>query len=245
MHLDVQDLHGFYSGTALGREARTVLRDALREAWPDTKGQTVAGFGYATPVLRPYMTEARRVVALMPGPQGVKAWPGNGPNVSVLSDATAWPIETGHVDRLVVLHGLENTEQPTALLDEVYRVLGPGGKVVFFVANRSGLWARREQTPFAFGKPYSSPQLDALLKWHDFVPGENASLLYQPPSTARFWRKTSGFWERTGRRIPGLLAGGVLMVEATKKYPPRPRGHGAKARPAFGLLAPSPEIKPV
>ena len=245
MHLDVKDLRGFYSGTALGRDAARVLREALRATWQDTKGRTVVGFGYATPVLRPFLGEARRVMALMPGPQGVRAWPSGAPNCSVLSEEVAWPIETGHVDRLVLMHGLETSEQPTALLDEIYRVLGPGGSVVFIVANRSGLWARREQTPFAYGRPYSSSQLDALLKWHDFVPKEHASLLYQPPSSKRLWRKTASFWERTGRSIPGVFAGGVLMVEATKKYPPRPRGVGDKVRPAFGVLAPTPEAKPV
>lgn len=245
MHLDVQDLHGFYYRSPLGRAAQKVLRAELRRIWPNTKGQTVAGFGFATPLLRPYLGEARRVLALMPGPQGVIHWPANARNQAVLSEEVRWPIETGHIDRLVVMHGLENSEQPTALLDEIYRVLGPGGRVVFVVPNRSGLWARRESTPFGFGRPYTSSQLDAQLKWHDFVPSEHASLLYQPPSTAKFWRKMADIIERNGRRIPGLLAGGVLMVEAQKKYPPSPRGIGEKARPSFGILTPKPEAKPI
>lgn len=245
MHLDVKDLHSFYYRSALGRAAQVVLRGALRDLWADTKGQTVAGYGFAAPLLRPYLKEARRVMAIMPAQQGVIRWPAAMPNVSLLSEEVSWPVETGHIDRLVVMHGLDNSEQPTALFDEIYRVLGPGGRVVFVVPNRSGLWARRESTPFGFGRPYSSSQLDAQLKYHDFIPGEHLSLLYQPPSRKKFWRKTSGFWERTGRSIPGILAGGVLMVEATKKYPPRPRGEGERARPSLGIFAPSPEAKPV
>ena len=42
-------------------------------------GMTLAGFGFAAPLLRPYLSPARRVTALMPGPQGVMAWPAGGP----------------------------------------------------------------------------------------------------------------------------------------------------------------------
>lgn len=245
MHLDVQDLNAFYYRSALGRAAQKVIRTELRRSWPDTKGHTVAGFGFAAPLLRPFLGEARRVLAVMPSPQGVIHWPPGLPNVSVLSEEVHWPVETGHIDRLVVMHGLETSDRPTALLDEIYRVLGPGGEVVFIVPNRSGLWARRDVTPFGYGRPYSSSQLDQLLKWHDFVPGEHLSMLYQPPSTRKFWRKTAGFWEKTGRRIPAVMAGGVLMVAASKKYPPRPRGVGEKARASFGILSPAPEAKPI
>lgn len=246
MHLDAHDLHAFYYRSALGRAAQKAIRDQLRLMWPDTKGRAVAGFGFATPILRPFLGEARRVIALMPAQQGVVHWPPGLPNVSVLSEEVMWPIETGHIDRLVVLHGLEHSERPTALLDEIYRVLGPGGKVIFVVPNRSGLWARSERTPFGFGRPYSSSQLDAQLEWHNFVSGEHRSLLYQPPSTRRFWRKTAGFWERAGRSIPAVMAGGLIMVQATKKIPPRPRGLGAKTpQPAFGILTPAPNAKPV
>src|SRR6056297_2779972 len=102
MHLDVHDLRDFYYRSTLGRAAQSTLQRCLVDLWPDVKGQTVAGFGFAVPLLRPFLGDARRVVPLMPGPQGVMPWPANMPNVSVLMEETAWPIETGHIDRLVV-----------------------------------------------------------------------------------------------------------------------------------------------
>ena len=107
MHLDVQDLRNFYYRSTLGRAAQKSLRTQMLNIWPEAKGQTVVGYGFAAPLLRPYLEDARRVIALMPGPQGVMPWPANEPNVSVLTEETRWPIETGHVDKLVVLHGLE------------------------------------------------------------------------------------------------------------------------------------------
>ncbi|MEC9104897.1 MAG: methyltransferase domain-containing protein, partial [Pseudomonadota bacterium] len=128
MHLDVQDLRNFYYRSTLGRAAQTFVRAEMARFWPEAQGLTVAGFGFAAPLLRPYLADAKRVIGLMPGPQGVMPWPQGMANVSVLCDETRWPIETGHVDRLVVLHGLETSENPSDLLEECFRVLGPGGK---------------------------------------------------------------------------------------------------------------------
>ena len=53
MHLDVQDLRNFYYRSALGRAAQHSLRTRMLELWPEAKGQTVVGFGFAAPLLRP------------------------------------------------------------------------------------------------------------------------------------------------------------------------------------------------
>ena len=153
------DLRQFYYRTRLGRVAQQSIRNQLSQIWPDAAGQTVVGFGFAAPLLRPYLSEARRVVGLMPGPQGVMHWPAGMPNVSVLCSELTWPIETGAADKLIVLHGLETSENPTALLQECWRALAPGGRVVFVVPNvatlpdegtaderaRRGKWRRRQR----------------------------------------------------------------------------------------------------
>lgn len=224
MHLDVLDLRSFYYRSALGRRAQKVIRDELIAMWPDAKGQTVAGFGFAVPLLRPYLTDARRVIGLMPGPQGVMPWPAGLPNVSVLCEDTLWPIETGQIDKLVVMHGLETSDYPAALLDECWRALGPGGRAVFIVPNRTGLWSRSDKTPFGYGRPYSLGQLESQLRRHRFVAERSLSTLYQPPSDKSAWRKMSRLLERVGHNIPIFAAGGVLMVEVSKQVtaPTRP-----------------------
>lgn len=243
MHLDVQDLRNFYYRSTLGRAAQRAVRDQMLELWPETKGQTVAGFGFAAPLLRPYLAQSRRVVALMPGPQGVMPWPAGMPNVSVLTEETRWPLETGRVDRLVVLHGLETSEQPTALLDECFRVLGPGGRALFIVPDRSGFWARSDATPFGFGRPYSLGQLETQLRQHHFMPERHRSALYQPPSQRRFWRRTGRFWESFGRTVSPVLSGGVLMVEVSKRVH-APGGTVVRDVVRKPLAALSPKAKP-
>lgn len=247
MHLDVQDLRDFYYRSALGRAAQSVIRGDLTRLWPAerSRGQTVVGFGFAVPLLRPYLGEARRVIGLMPGPQGVMPWPAGQPNVSVLCHETLWPLATGTVDRLVLMHGLETCDHPAALLDECWRVLGPGGRAAFVVPNRAGIWSRRDVTPFGFGRPYSASQLEAQLKAHGFAIESALSTLFQPPSRKRGWRRAARMMEGVGRHIPFFSAGGVLIVEVSKQVaaPTRPGLPEAVKRPMKvleGMAAPGP-----
>lgn len=249
MHLDVLDLRNFYYRTQLGRVAQRAIRDQVVRLWPPAPGQTVVGFGFAVPLLRPYLAEARRVIGLMPGPQGVMPWPPGGPNVSVLCEEALWPVEAGQVDKLVLLHGLESSENPSEVLDEAWRVLGPGGRAVFIVPNRAGLWSRNDRTPFGYGRPYSLSQLEAQLRKHRFVPETAMSTLYQPPSSRKLWRRIAGLLESGGRHLPVFAAGGVLLVEATKQVNATNRtGLTERVRRPLrvleGLAAPEPQPAP-
>ncbi len=246
MHLDVLDLRNFYYRSALGRAAQKVIRDQLVTWWPEAQGRTVVGYGFAVPLLRPYLADARRVIGLMPGPQGVMPWPAGQPNISVLCEETLWPLRTGQADRLVLMHGLETSEHASALLEECWRVLGPGGRAVFVVPNRAGLWSRSDATPFGYGRPYSQSQLAAQLRRHRFVTERAISALYQPPSQRRSWRRSASFLEMAGRHLPVFNAGGVLMVEVSKQVaaPTRPGLTQAVKRPLRmleGIGTPVPE----
>ncbi len=243
MHLDVLHLRNFYYRSALGRAAQKVIRDELVRLWPEAKGQTVAGFGFAVPLLRPYLADARRVIGLMPGPQGVMPWPAGQANVSVLCEDTLWPLSTGFVDKLVVMHGLETTDYPSAVLSECHRVLGPGGRVVFIVPNRAGLWSRSDRTPFGFGRPYSPSQLESQLRAHDFDIGTVRATLYQPPSHHPVWRRMAGVLESAGHAIPMLAGGGVLIVEACKQSAAA-TGPGLRVRRRETVFAPMPDAVP-
>lgn len=247
MHLDVLDLRTFYYRTNLGRVAQKAIRDQVLAFWPEAKGQTVVGFGFAVPLLRPYLADARRVIGLMPAPQGVMPWPAGMDNVSVLCPETLWPLPTGLVDKLVLLHGLETSEQPSAVLEEAFRVLGPGGRALFIVPHRGGLWAGSDRTPFGFGRPYTLGQIEAQLRRHSFQVEGHRAALFAFPSERRFWLKSAAFWERLGRRVSTGLMGGVLMVEASKQlHAPRPSGLRERVlRPLDGIEAfPKPVTSP-
>ncbi|MFN3642231.1 MAG: class I SAM-dependent methyltransferase [Gemmobacter sp.] len=236
MHLDVHDLREFYYRTRLGRAAQKAIRARIAALAPPRAGEVVAGFGFAVPLLRPYLEADARVIALMPAPQGVMPWPAGQANVAALCDEAHWPLLPASVDRLILMHGLETSERPSALLDEAFRVLAPGGSVIFVVPNRAGLWARRDGTPFGYGRPYSAGQLEAQMKRHAFTPERAISALYVPPVEARFWLRTADFWERTGRTILPWRAGGVLIVEGTKELHAPTRGTAAAVQRPMRVL---------
>ena len=216
MHLDVLNLRGFYYRTTLGRAVQAAIRDRILQLWPVTDGMTVAGFGFAAPMLRPFLKTARRVICLMPSAQGVMHWPQGEENTSVLIPELSWPIATGTLDRLVVLHGLETSDQPSELLAEIWRCLAPGGRVIFVVPNRTGLWARSDSTPFGYGRPYSLGQLEAQLKAHEFYIEHHHSALYAPPKHTHVRVRMMGWLEKTARKIDLPIAAGVHLVEASK-----------------------------
>lgn len=233
MHLDVQSLRNFYYRSALGRAAQAAIREQVRGLWPDAAGQSVVGFGFAVPMLRPYLRDAARVIALMPGPQGVMHWPQGRANISVLCEETLWPLPDESADKLLVLHGLDTSEHPAALLEECYRVLAPEGHAIFIVPNRMSAWARREGTPFSFSRPFTPSQIEARLSYHGLETLRHVTALYQPPRRKTFWLRAGPLIEKAGRAIPAWRGGGVLIVEV-KKQVPRP------TRPGLGQVISNP-----
>ncbi|GAB1379195.1 class I SAM-dependent methyltransferase [Pararhodobacter aggregans] len=224
MHLDVQVLRDFYYRSQLGRAAQKGVRDRVVERWGDTRGLTLAGYGFAVPLLRPFLGTAERVIGLMPGPQGVMHWPADGANHSVLCDEARWPLANDSVDRLVVMHGLETSDHPLALLDEMHRVLSPQGRALVVVPSRGGLWARSDATPFGFGRPYSRGQMERLMAEAGFVCAAHTTALFFPPSSRRFWLRSARTLEKAGRNWGPDRLGGVLIVEAMRRDTATPRG---------------------
>ncbi len=220
MFADVADLREFYA-TRLGQAARRMIARRIRMAWPDLSGSRLLGLGYATPYLRPFLGEAERVMALMPAAQGVLHWPEEGPNRVVLGDEGDLPLPDFSIDRVLLVHGLEFSEQVRPLLKEVWRVLAGGGRVLVVVPNRRGIWARIDFTPFGQGHPYTNGQLSRLLRDENFTPERSGGALYLPPTRSRMLLRSAAAIETLGQRWFTTFAG-VVMVEATKEIYARP-----------------------
>ena len=125
---DVVDLRDFYD-TRLGQVTRHLIRRRVRALWPDLRGQSLLGLGYATPYLRQYRDEAERVLAIMPAGQGVLPWPPEGPNAVALAEETELPLPDMSVDRVLLVHGLECGEHLRDMLREVWRVMSGSGRL--------------------------------------------------------------------------------------------------------------------
>ena len=215
MFHDVIELRDFYAGRT-GEVARHLIRRGVRTIWPDLRNERVLGVGYATPYLNQFAEEAERVLAFMPAQQGVLRWPVESPNDVALVDETAWPLADYTIDRVLLVHALENAETFRELLREAWRVLMGDGRLLVVVPNRRGLWAHSERTPFGHGHPYSANQLAKLLRDGMFLPMQTSHAVFVPPTRSRTLLGSAPAIERLGQRyLSGL--GGVVMIEASKQ----------------------------
>ena len=238
MRRDVIELREFYA-TRLGLAAREMVSRKAWEAWGDCAGLDVLGLGYATPYLEMWRPKARRAIAAMPAQQGVEVWPTVGRPASCLVDEAASPFANALFDRVLAVHALEESDDPEAMLREVWRVLAPSGRVILVAAARHGLWSRTEATPFGHGRPFSRRQLESLVRGAELEPTAWSRALYVPP--ARLFMPWAEVWEQAGSRLWPPFSG-VIMLEAVKQtFAMRPRAVKARARVFVpSVLQPSP-----
>ncbi len=228
MRTDIVDLLQFYDAP-LGRAAKSHIAARIIEAWPldrtSQRGLRIAGFGFPNPYLELFQ-EAERVISLAPSGQGVARWaaPTNptpsqegapSKNSACLVDDHHWPLPDASIDRLLIVHGLEETGEPHRLMREAWRVLADDGRLILVIAHRRGAWSAVDTTPFAAGRPYLRGQALRLFEGAMFRPEHWTSALFFPPTKARFMVRAASAWERAGARLWPFL-GGVLLIEATK-----------------------------
>jgi SAM-dependent methyltransferase len=215
MIVDIVALQSFYRN-ALGEIAQRYIGRALAAFLHDAVGERLLGLGYAVPFLDPALDRAERVLSLMPARQGVGHWPADRPNATALANPLMLPLPDSSIDRVLVVHLLETTEDPEELLYEIWRALAPNGRLMIVVPNRRGIWSRTDTTPFGQGRPYSRSQVKDLLRRTMFTPEKWTETLYVPPLESRTLLRTAGVWEKVGTRL-SLPFAGVHVVEASKQ----------------------------
>jgi SAM-dependent methyltransferase len=214
MAADAHAAADFY-GTARGTVAARLLRERLSLLWPDLRGQSVLGIGFAAPYLRFWLEQAARCIALTPAQMGAARWPVGSPNLSCTAEEDALPFPDLLFDRILLVHGLEAAESARRLLRETWRVLKDDGRLLIIAPNRSGMWAYRENTPFGHGQPYSFGQIGRLLAASLYRVERRDTALYLPPSDWRLVLRGANLFERTGRNwLTGFS--GVTITEAVK-----------------------------
>jgi SAM-dependent methyltransferase len=183
------------------------------------------------------LPKARRAVAAMPGAQGVEPWPAGCANLACLSDEFRLPFANALFDRVLVIHGLEESDDPTALLEEVKRVMSPAGRVIVAVASRRGLWASSETTPFGYGRPFTRGQIEEAVVGAGLEPTAWSRALYLPPTP--LLASYAEPIEQVGSRLFPPFSGLILLEAVKQTFAVKPRGARA---PAFapGRLRPQP-----
>lgn len=206
MSIDIVDLETFYA-SPLGHRVVEELRQIMaHETIKDTAGCFGVGF------TRPFLGD--QVPTLMPAQQGTMV----GSGTAILVDERALPFRDNQLDQIIACHFLEHCTDPVEAVSELYRVLVPEGRLHLIVANRRGIWSRRERTPFGVGRPYSRGQIRRLAQQIGFMPVGWRSALYFLPSNSQPARMIGPVLDRFGRHLWPELAG-VHIVTCIKRVP--------------------------
>ncbi len=240
---DVVSLRQFYA-TPLGAEVRALIDASLLDLWPGLNGDTMLGLGYATPYMEPYLSDARSVMlACMPASQSAVYWPPGKNNVVFMAQESALPLPENSMNRVLLVHSVEHTEQLSWMMREIWRVLTPGGRVLAVVPNRLGFWALSSKSPFGYGRPFSAAQWRDLLDSHQFTYTRSSSALFMPPVRWRFAWRAARKVEKVGKAVCGLF-GGVLLIEAEKQIHAAIRQPVVVAKKGLGFPLPRPVLSP-
>ena len=142
----------------------------------------------------------------MPAQQGVTRWPREGRNLTTLVDEMDLPLPDRSVDRVLLVHAIECTEQVRPMLREIWRVMADGGRLIVVAPTRAGLWSQIDRSPFYQGHPYSPGQLATLLRANMFAPLQQTRALFMPPTRSRLMMRMAPAVERFGQRWLGRFA---------------------------------------
>jgi SAM-dependent methyltransferase len=134
--------------------------------------------------------------------------PGGPPADAVVADGTALPLPAASVDGVFCSNMLEHTPDPAGILDEITRVLRPGGWAWLSWTNWYSPWGGHEITPFQYLGPRLGPRVHRRLRGEPRknVPGVGLFPAHVGPML------------RMARRHPGLL-----LVGAKPRYWPSQR----------------------
>ncbi|HEX9905290.1 MAG TPA: methyltransferase domain-containing protein [Propylenella sp.] len=234
MHLDVVDLRDFYA-SPVGRMVIRHLGPVVASLVKVDAGTRVLGFGFAIPYLAE-IRGAERLLAFMPAGQGVIDWPSGDGSATALVAEDSLPLPDSSIDLAIMIHALEMSARPQALMAELRRVLTSGGRLIIVVPNRQGAWASSDLSPFGFGRPYSRGQLRSLFAEVGFEAEAWTTALHMPPASWRPLLGAAGAFDRVGRVVWPAFAG-VVVVAAVKRTV---QGVPARARPRL-----APALRPV
>ena len=213
MRFDILDLKEFYAGK-IGQLALELLSERLAESWPSLTDQRICTIGYCLPYIESNWP-GDNAMAFMPATMGVVPWPEGRENKTALVNEVHLPLADNSVDYVLIIHALEMTYDPETMMHELWRVLVPGGRVLIVVPSRSGIWARRDITPWGSGRPFSRHQLRHLLHDAGFSPLTWTACLAAPPIRWTPMARIAKVIERPMRRVLPQLCG-LNIVEAQK-----------------------------
>lgn len=139
----------------------------------------------------------------------------------IQADHEQLPVASDSIDTVLVMHALELSQHAKIILDEVHRILKPGGQMIICCFNRWSMWnmmhhfGRKKVFPKA-GRCYSLSTIKKQLRALDCEINVQQTVCFRPPFRHHAAMKQWLFLETLGQMI-APYCGAVVMVVATKK----------------------------
>lgn len=214
---DIANLEAFYNHR-VGQVACRHIRSAIQERWSGGNGEQILGIGYSFPYLRGFSAKEsqHQLFAMLPASLGMRAWPSQQPSRSFVCHENEIPLASESMNRVLMVHALEYSDDVPGLLSEVFRILVPEGRAMLVIPNRLSLWARAELSPFSSGRPFNIKQIKRLLSDQYLMRIHTDTALFFPPTDSRLILGTAPLWEKIGPMILPHM-GGVWLIELEKR----------------------------
>ena len=121
---DVKNLKSFCD-SSLGNVVYHIIQNNICSLWSNLGPQNVFGLGYVFPYLDFFHNPTSRVIAGIPYHQTITRWPPNEMSLTTLIEETEFPFQDLSVDRSIIIHALEFSQQVRALIDDLKSVASP------------------------------------------------------------------------------------------------------------------------
>lgn len=213
--LNVMELWRFYA-SPLGLAVGTAITRRIVSMWPACANESMLGLGYTLPYLYPYLNRNMTVFAAMHASQGAAYWPADTTNRTTLVEEGRLPFPDGGMNRIIITHLLEISDHRRNVLDEAWRLLVPGGRILVVVPHRRSIWSRSMASPFGHGQPFTTGQLRQQLEKSGFTPLRTQAALVMPPTHWPPLLRLYRLMEILGEALCPMF-GGVIIMEAEKQ----------------------------
>jgi len=211
------DLEGFYRSPS-GRYLSNEIENCLSSIWAgsDLKQCHLLCVGFPPPGIMKTALSGQSFAVFSPGFLGPNKIDNKGLNISLVGDETHLPFPEGSYDRVLVFHALEYMEDPRSFIEEVWKILSPGGRVFLMTPNKKGAWKKTGLPNSELAKPYLFREVRSFLEQNGFTVGKNFGASYGLPVDFFGMVLFSGLLRRlSGGGAVGFP--GFLIFEAEKR----------------------------
>jgi hypothetical protein len=212
-----KNLDAFYR-TSTGKYLSNEIENCLTSSWPreELKDYHMLCVGFPPPGIMENSLQGESFALFSPSFLGSKKIVRKGQNMSAVGDETHLPFREGSYDRVLVFHALEYTEDETSLIEGVWKVLSPGGRIFLMVPNKKGAWKKSGLPYPEMAKSFLFREVRSFLKKNGFTLVSNYGAWFGLPVDFFGTVLFSGLLKRlSGGGSVGFP--GFLIFEAEKK----------------------------